>query len=82
LEHDSPADTVGAGGSLTGVTVIGKVTSAEVSCPSFAVPPSSLSTTVMLALPLTLAAGVKLSVPSEAIWGPAANSPGLVYRSL
>ena len=40
-----------------------KVTAAEVSAPPLAVPPSSCSVTVTVALPFAFAAGVKVSTP-------------------
>src|SRR5829696_3473897 len=46
------------GGSLTAFTVIVNVCSAEVSCPPLAVPPLSFSTTVIVAVPLALNAGL------------------------
>jgi len=46
------------GASLTGFTVMVKFCGALVSLPPLAVPPSSDSVTVMVALPLALAAGV------------------------
>ena len=46
------------GGSLTAVTAMVKDCGAEVSWPPLAVPPLSLSSTVMVALPLALGAGV------------------------
>ncbi len=67
-----------AGASLTAVTVTWNVTSTEASTPPSSVPPSSTSRTVTVAAPFASAAGVKLSVPSLATLGPAANSPGAV----
>ena len=50
------------GGWLTGVTVTAKV-SVVVFWPPLAMPPLSCTTTVIVAVPLALAAGVKTSVP-------------------
>ena len=51
--------TVKEGGSFTGFMVIVKLCGSEVSSsPGFAVPPSSWSTSVMVALPKALGAGV------------------------
>ncbi len=46
------------GASLTGVTVMVKLCAVEVSTPPLAVPPLSCSTSVIVAVPLALAAGV------------------------
>ena len=50
--------TMKSGASLTGFTVMVKVWSAEVSMPPLAVPPLSWACTVMVAVPLALAAAV------------------------
>jgi hypothetical protein len=55
-----------------------KVTGSEVFTPPRAVPPLSLSTAVMSALPLAFAAGVNLSVPLAAMEGLALKRAGLV----
>src|SRR5262249_25895071 len=66
------------GASLTGVTVIVKLCGALVSTPPFAVPPSSWRSTVMVALPKALAAGVKESVPVGETAGPAPKRAAFV----
>ena len=66
------------GASLTGVTIIVKLTGADVSTPPFAVPPLSFRTAVMVALPEAFAAGANESVPSAAIVGATPNNAGLV----
>ena len=58
VPHCPPAATATLGASLTGLTVILKVCAALVSTPPLAGPPSSLSTTVTVALPLASGAGV------------------------
>ena len=54
--------TVNVGCWLTGVTVTVKVC-VTVSMPPLAVPPLSITVTVIVTTPLTLACGVKVSVP-------------------
>src|SRR5690606_8900433 len=67
------------GASFTGVTSMLKVTGADVSSPPVGVPPSSISTMVMLALPLASGAGVKVRLPVAAlIAGGTENSAGLL----
>ena len=57
------------GASLMLVTVMRNVCGADVSAPPFAVPPSSDSVSVIVALPYASVAGVKVSVPFEATAG-------------
>jgi hypothetical protein len=52
------APTVSTGASLTAVTVMVKSCAGEVSTPPFAVPPLSARTTLTVAVPLVLGAGV------------------------
>src|SRR5207302_322431 len=72
------APLVKLGGWLTWVTLMTRVAGADVSWPPLAVPPSSCSATVMVALPKVWAAGVYDSVPLGLIDGATANSDGLV----
>ncbi len=62
------------GASLTPVIVIVNVCAALVSTPPLAVPPSSCTCTVTVAVPLRFAAGVKVNVPFAATAGCAENS--------
>src|SRR5207237_1942042 len=71
--------------SLLLVTIVGaqltemvKLCGPEVSTPPLATPPLSWRVIVIVAAPLTLVVGVKVSVPLELIAGPAENNPGLV----
>ena len=57
------------GASFTGFTVMVKVFVSLVSSPPLAVPPSSWSVTLIVAAPLALSAGMKLSVPLGATEG-------------
>src|SRR5688500_880509 len=57
------------GGSLTAVTVMRKVCGSLASSPPLAMPPVSRNCTVTVALPLALAAGLKVSVPLGAMLG-------------
>ncbi len=66
------------GASFTAFTVMTNVCSPDVSVPPLAVPPSSETWSVMVAVPLALAAGLKVSVPLAATAGPAAKRPALV----
>src|SRR5918996_4776005 len=72
-----PAENDGA--SFTKATVIANVCGALVSTPPFAVPPSSWARTVTVAEPCAEGAGVKVSVPSTATAGCAANRPELSF---
>ena len=63
---------------MTAVTVMVKVCDAEVSIPPLAVPPLSCTVTVKSELPVAFAAGVKLSVPSVPMLGPALNKAALL----
>ncbi len=60
---------VKVGSSLTAVTTMVNVCATERSTPPFAVPPESRTCTVTVAVPLALAAGVKVNVPSLATSG-------------
>ena len=66
------------GASLTGVTVITNVCAGEMSTPPLAVPPSSLSVSVIVAVPLALAPGVNVKAPAEETVGPTLNKLGFV----
>ncbi len=66
------------GGSLTAVTLTLKVCGGEVSAPPLAVPPSSISTSVIAAVPLASGAEVKVKVPVADTAGATVNSDGLV----
>ena len=70
------ASSAASTGSLTGVTVIVAVYTADVSLPPSAVPPSSTAVTEMVATPLASAAGVKVKVPALPTAGSAANRAG------
>ncbi len=72
------APFVNDGASLTAVTVMVNVCSPELSVPPLAVPPSSAIRSVIVAEPLALAAGVKVSVPLAATAGPAAKRAAFV----
>ena len=67
--------TVGA--SFTATTVIVKVFVARFT-PPLSVPPSSCATTVTVATPLALSAGVKARVPLSATLGATLNKPLLL----
>ena len=67
------------GASFTGFTVIVNEAGVDVSCPPLAVPPSSLSTTSMVAVPDASAAGVYVRVPVLLIAGAAENRVGFVF---
>ena len=69
---------VNDGASLTPVTVIRKFCGALVSTPPFAVPPVSTATSVIVADPKALAAGVYVSVPLAATAGAAENRAAFV----
>ena len=71
-----------SGASLIALTVMTKVCGSDVSSPPLAVPPSSWTYSVMFATPFLLAAGVNVSVPSEATAGPAEKSVGLSLLSI
>ena len=66
-------ESVTVGGSFTGVMVRVKALVAR-SMPPLSVPPSSCATTVTIAVPFALAAGVKVSVPLEFTVGSTAKS--------
>ena len=66
------------GALFTPVTVIVKLSAGDVSTPPFAVPPLSWSASVIVAVPLVLAAGVYVSVPVGDTAGPALKSDGFV----
>ena len=59
------APLVKLGTSFTAVTLITNVCAALVSTPPLAVPPLSCKRTVIVALPLAFAAGVKVRLPFE-----------------
>ena len=63
------APAVNDGSSLTPCHVIANVTLAEVSMPPLAVPPSSINSTVILAVPVALLTPVKVSKPLLSIAG-------------
>src|SRR5262245_14502514 len=69
---------VKVGGWLIGKIVILKVWDALVLTPLLAVPPSSRATMVMVAVPITSFAGVKVSVPELSTAGALENRPGLL----
>ncbi len=72
------APLVNDGASFTPSTVTVNVWLADSSSPPFAVPPLSRRTSVTVADPVALAAGVKVSVPLAATAGPAEKSAALV----
>ena len=65
------------GSSFTATTVIRKLFVA-VSTPPLSMPPSSCAITVTVAVPLALAAGVKVSTPPVFTLGATLNRPGLL----
>ncbi len=67
------------GASFTAVTLIVKVCGALVSTPPKAVPPLSCATTVTVAEPFAFVAGVKVSVPLDAMAGCVRNSALLSF---
>jgi hypothetical protein len=66
----------------SGVTITVNDCGADVLTPPFAVPPLSLKTTVMIALPTWFGAGVNCSVPSALRLGIARNRSGFVFPSI
>jgi hypothetical protein len=69
---------VALGTSFTAVTVITNVCAALVSTPPFAVPPLSVSTSVIVAVPLAFASAVYVNVPLLATAGPTLKSAAFV----
>lgn len=66
------------GASLTAVTTMSNSTDVDVSSPPLAVPPSSRSSIVIVAVPLALVAGLNPSTPEALTATPPANKVGLV----
>ena len=66
------------GTSFTAVTLIANVCAGDVSTPPLSVPPSSCSSTVIVAEPFASSAGVYVNSPEGLTEGPAENKPALV----
>ena len=74
--------SVTVGALFTASTVILKVCTALVSTPLFAVPPLSRPATLIIATPLELTAGVKVTVPFAATAGWLLKSPLLLLETM
>jgi hypothetical protein len=81
LAHVSAVATEIVGASSIAVTRMANETAADESAPPLAVPPSSTSRVVTVAVPLAFGAGVNVSTPSADTAGAVRNSVGLVFVS-